>query len=315
MYYSSSGTLLDKIVAILQISGMAFFAVIGFLATIFDAFDSIASSENISFSFGIFIGAVLIMAQGFYKLYMIGNARKFNNLFKGDYDGMIEISKIAVLHGGSERKCIQQIDKLIQKGYLVNCHLQNSPTPSVCLHERESKETYLGTGKSLFILLLSLFFGGWAEFFLFFTVCAFAGAIGGEADYVDAFPIWLGLGALNAIILYITIRARRKTERARRFNSLFINDRDGSIALADSAAVLGLEISELARDFDTLLRQGYLCKCHLEANPEPRIVLNNGGRTTADRFTTVICPHCGATNTFPAGFVGKCAYCDSEMQV
>lgn len=94
--------------------------------------DEIESHFAAYIAFVIVPGAFLIWAVK--NLGLTGKAYKFNTLFEGDPDGVISVEKIAVLFGMPVHKFVTVFDKLLKKGYITNCTLENPDNPMIVLN-------------------------------------------------------------------------------------------------------------------------------------------------------------------------------------
>lgn len=94
--------------------------------------DEIESHLAAYIAFVIVPGAFLIWAVK--NLRLAGKAYKFNTFFEGDPDGVLSVEKTAVLFGMPVHKFVDVFDKLLKKGYLKNCTLENPDNPVISLN-------------------------------------------------------------------------------------------------------------------------------------------------------------------------------------
>ncbi len=317
MYLSRSNLLYARIMAFLQIGFGGMFTAVLLIAVLLSVMGSEAMTDSTGFYVAVLCVFAGILVLGINNCIQIGRANRFNSLFQGDTDGTLSVRQTAVLFHMPPRRCLKQFDALIRRGYLVNCHLEQDGEPVIILHHKPSQKEYLAKGKTLFMNILAFCLIGFSGFLLFFAAMSFLMVLFGDMRLWEDehAPVWISIAVVFGSIMALALKIRGDVGRAYRFNSLFSGDRDGVISIAKTAALLGMPEHRLAGQFDHLLRQGYLRYCRLSAEPEPQIILNNGAVTVRERFVTVICPGCGGSNTLKAGFIGKCRFCDRDIQV
>ncbi len=76
-------------------------------------------------SLAITLVGVLITYFGVQKIRLVNKAKMLDNIFRGDIDGEISVSRISVLMGMSDADFIKLFKKLIAKGYIINASLNN----------------------------------------------------------------------------------------------------------------------------------------------------------------------------------------------
>ncbi len=94
--------------------------------------DEIGSHLAVYIAFIIVPGAFLIWAVR--NLRLSGKAYKFNSLFKGDPDGTVSVEKAAKLFGKPVDEFVDLFGKLVKKGFLINCSLENLDDPVIVLN-------------------------------------------------------------------------------------------------------------------------------------------------------------------------------------
>lgn len=159
------------------------------------------------------------------------------------------------------------------------------------------------------ILLIS------SSFVFFATIGLFI-----EIFTMDEGNSYLGLGvAIGMLVFFIpisifAIRSILKTGLAKKFNAVFENYSDGEVPVDILTRIFNMPTDKVIKQFNMLLKNGYLVKCTLDYKGEMKIILNNGARTIQERFSIVQCPVCGASNNVKVGFVQACKYCGSEIK-
>ncbi len=315
LFLSRSHQLYFKIMAGLQLTFGGVFGGFMLIGLISALSDSSASESDRSTGFALTIAFGCILALGILNRMRIQRANRFNSLFMGSKSGTLKLSSIAATLGMSLVQCRRSFDKSVREGLLINCHLELIGEPVVVLHAKDTGVNCLSRKKIIGMHLLAAGLIGVSGFFLFLFVFGLIRALtGGESLLEDKNTIWIGIGAVFSGVMWLGIWLREQIGKAYRFSGFFSGDPDGIIPLRTTAAVLGLPMEGLAKEFDLLVQKGYLCNCHLTAEPEPAIVLHNGARTVKERFIAVSCPNCGASNSMKVGFMGKCKYCDTYLQ-
>lgn len=95
------------------------------------------------YSFLIFVPG-FFMYLGIRTLILTGKAKKFNSIFESDPDGELSAEKTARLFNMPLPKLINLFDKLVKKGYLINCSLRDPDCPMFVLNNgaKTLKERY-----------------------------------------------------------------------------------------------------------------------------------------------------------------------------
>lgn len=94
--------------------------------------------QGLKESLGVCVGMIVfftpILIVGICKLKMVGKANKFNSLFENDPDGTVSVENAARLCGMTISKFVDVFSKLVRKGLLVNCSLDNPDNPVISLN-------------------------------------------------------------------------------------------------------------------------------------------------------------------------------------
>lgn len=94
--------------------------------------DEIGSHLAVYIGFIIVPGCFLLWAVR--TLILSGKAYKFNSFFESDPDGVLSVEKTARLFGKPVDKFIDLFSKLVKKGFLINCSLENPDEPVIVLN-------------------------------------------------------------------------------------------------------------------------------------------------------------------------------------
>lgn len=316
MFLSRPHLLYTRVMAFLQLGFGGPFSALVLMGVIADLYNDESLKSSISTGLACFTAFFCIFLLGIRNMLLIGRANRFNSLFMGSQSGALKLSVLSVTLGMPPYRCRKRFDSAVRQGLLVNCHLELQGEPTVMLHGKPSGVNYLVRRKTIGMHLLAVLLIGFSGFLLILFIFSLVEKLTGASDFSeDDTGIWLGIGIISSGIMLLGLWIRDQIGRAYRFSSFFSDDADGIVPLRTTAAVLGLPMHKLAREFDALVRRGYLCNCHLAAAPEPQIVLHNGAANVRERFIAVSCPGCGASNTFKVGFIGKCRFCGRHIQV
>lgn len=94
--------------------------------------DEIESHLAAYIAFIIVPGAFLIWAVK--NLRLSGKAYKFNSLFENDPDGTVSVENASKLCGMTVSRFVDVFSKLVKKGFLINCSLENPDNPVISLN-------------------------------------------------------------------------------------------------------------------------------------------------------------------------------------
>ena len=142
MYLSKGKILFSNIVSTIIILISSFFLFIGLIGLFMEIFtfsDAVtrweinSAKESLAVAIGMLIFFSITMIIGIKRFTLTGKARKFNNIFEKDSDGIILVSSISRVFGKSDTLFISLFDKLIKKGYLVNCYIEIDDVPKIVL--------------------------------------------------------------------------------------------------------------------------------------------------------------------------------------
>lgn len=176
---------------------------------------------------------------------------------------------------------------------------------------------YIKKSKILFSNFLSVIFILVSGFFAFISLVGIFSAFAGEytQSFGETISIFFTLLFLCIAIIWLSIRRISLANKANKFNSIFENDHDGVVDAEKTASLFALNEKNFIGLFDKLVKKGYLINCSLDFNDKLVIVLNNGGQTAQQRFDLAYCENCGASTSVKIGFVEKCPYCGSKLNV
>lgn len=183
---------------------------------------------------------------------------------------------------------------------------------------------YLSKSKILFSNIISTVIVLISGFFLFIGLIGFFMEVFTFSEAVtrweiidakESLAVAIGILIFFGVTMIIGIKRFRLTAKARKFNSIFENDSDGIILVSSISRVFGKSDALFMSLFDKLVKKGYLVNCYIAIDDVPKIILANGKINVSERFATLNCSNCGATNSVRVGFVEKCKYCGSEIKL
>lgn len=129
MFISKSKTSFSSLIGILLClvgGGHALFWFLGVIMTLtgeIDSLDNDVTTAVISLFISL-VGAFAVYI-GIRKIRFVSKAKMLDNIFRGDMDGEIPLSRIALLMGMSDDDFFRLFHKLISKGYIINASLNN----------------------------------------------------------------------------------------------------------------------------------------------------------------------------------------------
>ena len=112
-----------KIIKLVSILGASFFF-FGLIVS-FIEFEFLEHLDVNLFFLSIALFFVYLFKKFSKKQVMLENARLYVNNFKEDVDGVIKVSDLSIIISKSEAEIINNFSKLIDKGYIINCRIEN----------------------------------------------------------------------------------------------------------------------------------------------------------------------------------------------
>lgn len=133
MYLSKRTIAIGKFISFIQIvAGITLITLLS-MGLVLNSIDEGNWLENILVGI-ILIGALGTMTYlGIKTKVLIANAKKYNSIFMSDIDGKVNINELSLKMGIHSYKIIRLIDKLIGRGYLINCAINYENDPTIVL--------------------------------------------------------------------------------------------------------------------------------------------------------------------------------------
>ncbi|MGN0676627.1 MAG: hypothetical protein ACI4K5_02675 [Ruminococcus sp.] len=142
MYLSKGKIIFSNIISSVMLLISCPFVFIGIVGFLMDFFKFLGETDTgikreLRQSLGVAVGILLffgtILIISLKRFQLAGKANKFNHIFENDTDGVILMSSVSVIFGIQENKFIKLFDKMIKKGYIVNCYIEYNDTPRIIL--------------------------------------------------------------------------------------------------------------------------------------------------------------------------------------
>ncbi|MBQ8296889.1 MAG: hypothetical protein IJX77_03810 [Ruminococcus sp.] len=143
MYLSKSRIIITQLFSWIIIFGSVFLCFLGIsgVGLVISAIGGerkYMEENEIPSSLAVYIGFIAVGA-GFLiwairNLRLAGKANKINSIFESDKDGIIDIAGTSRRLGMSEENFIALFDKLVSKGYLIDCSMELEPALRIVLN-------------------------------------------------------------------------------------------------------------------------------------------------------------------------------------
>ncbi len=151
--------------------------------------------------------------------------------------------------------------------------------------------------------------GFWTVFFLYAII---EGLLGNNEILRNSVLTSTILCVPFVLMFLAGIRNGKKIGVARRYNSIFMCDSDGTVTLDELVRQTGKEPFKVLSELEWLFRKGMFCDCTLQKGGIPCVILA-GKEGSKSSFVTVVCEKCNGTTRLRAGTYGKCEYCGSAI--
>lgn len=91
----------------------------------------------------LFIMFAAVFALGVFNRNQLKLPKQFGAIFSTSTTGIVPVSQLAKQLKLSNDKTLAELERAINRGYLVNCYLDQSGTPAVILTNINAAETYI----------------------------------------------------------------------------------------------------------------------------------------------------------------------------
>ncbi|WP_394265874.1 hypothetical protein [Anaerotignum sp.] len=147
---------------------------------------------------------------------------------------------------------------------------------------------------------------------LFFLIAVLEGIFGNDPVLRDSLMTSLVIEMLFVLMLLVALRYERKLSLVRRYNQIFMCDRDGVVTMKELSRQMGKPEEKILSELKWLFKHSLFCDCTLQVGGEPCVILS-GESGSRSSFVNVICDKCTGTTRLRAGTSGKCDYCGSAI--
>lgn len=115
------------------------------------------------------------------------------------------------------------------------------------------------------------------------------------------------------VVLFINgVKNGRKAGLARRYDSIFMCDNDGTVTIEELARQTGKPPFKVLSELESLFKKGLFCDCTLQKQGMPGVILS-GRENSRTSFVNVVCEKCCGTTRLRAGTSGRCDYCGNRI--
>ena len=115
-----------------------------------------------------------------------------------------------------------------------------------------------------------------------------------------------------ALIFAAGIKNKRKLDLARRYDSIFMCDVNGTVTIDEISRQVGKPPFKVLSELEWFFRKGVFRDCTLQKQGMPCVILS-GRENSKTGFVTVVCEKCNGTTRLRVGSSGKCEYCGSPI--
>ena len=150
-----------------------------------------------------------------------------------------------------------------------------------------------------------------ACFFLFGIV---EGLIGATPALREGLPLYVICFAAFALLLLNGVRVSKRIDAAKRYETIFVADRDGVVTAEELCAQTGKSQDAVFKELETLFQKGFFQNCGLRRGGVPCVIIADAmNGESGVGFADVTCASCGATTRMRAGSRGHCPYCGKPI--
>ena len=124
--------------------------------------------------------------------------------------------------------------------------------------------------------------------------------------------------AIDAFIFWLGVKAGRRVEMARRYETIFGSDENGFVTVGEISSLLQQPGDKILAELRTLFRKGFFLNCNLDTKGQPMVYIYNAqldqSMNDGVGFVVCKCSNCGSMNRIRAGVMGKCYACQAPLQ-
>lgn len=150
----------------------------------------------------------------------------------------------------------------------------------------------------------------------FFTAVFLFGIISGVTGYNENLRDNLITNIVmlipSALMLTNGIKNGIRANLARRYDSIFMCDQDGTVTIEELSKQAGKPSYKVLSELEWLFGKGVFRDCTLQKHGLPCVLLS-GRENSKTSFVNVVCEKCNGTTRIRAGSSGKCEYCENAI--
>ena len=149
---------------------------------------------------------------------------------------------------------------------------------------------------------------------VFFAYGIIAGIMNQSEGLRKGIPLYIICLIPSVLVLLAGFNVGRRIDMAKRFETIFANDRDGVVTFDELARQTAMSETKVFSQLETLFRKGFFQNCSLQSGGVPCVLLGDAmvGESGIG-FADVVCQSCGASTRIRAGSRGVCAYCGAPV--
>ena len=150
----------------------------------------------------------------------------------------------------------------------------------------------------------------------FFTAVFLFGIISGVTGYNEKLRDNLITNIVmlvpSALMFINGIKNGVRANLARRYDSIFMCDQDGTVTIEELSKQTGKPSYKVLSELEWLFGKGVFRDCTLHKQGMPCVMLS-GRENSKTSFVNVVCEKCNGTTRIRAGSSGKCEYCGNAI--
>lgn len=150
----------------------------------------------------------------------------------------------------------------------------------------------------------------------FFTAVFMFGIISGVTGYNENLRDNLITNIVmlvpSALMLINGIKNGIRANLARRYDSIFMCDQDGTVTINELSKQAGKPPYKVISELEWLFGKGVFRDCTLQKQGAPCVLLL-GRENSKTSFVNVVCEKCNGTTRIRNGSSGKCEYCGNVI--
>ncbi|MBR6404537.1 MAG: hypothetical protein IKS48_14250 [Eubacterium sp.] len=124
--------------------------------------------------------------------------------------------------------------------------------------------------------------------------------------------------AMDAFIFWLGVKAGRRVEMARRYETIFGSDEDGFVTVGEISSLLQQPGNKILAELKLLFRKKFFLNCNLETKGQPMVYIYNAqpdqNINDGVGFVVCTCGNCGTQNRIRAGAMSRCYACQAPLQ-